>query len=124
MREGLGSEVEKVALMLDRLGDQELSAAAAAEAQTASRTAAPIVAVFSAKGGAGTTTLAINTAAALARKYPRQVLLIDLAAPFGHPALFADLIATGSVATATKAPEVDFEALLPGKLRNPKTRMA
>ena len=123
MLEGLGSEVEKVALMLDRLWEQELSAAAAAEAQTASRTAAPIVAVFSAKGGAGTTTLAINTAAALARKYPRQVLLIDLAAPFGHAALFADLIATGSVASATKASEADFEPVLRGNIVNHKTGM-
>jgi len=121
--EGLGSEVEKVALTLDRLWEQELSAAAAAEAQTASRTAAPIVAIFSAKGGAGTTTLAINTAAALARKYPRQVLLIDLAAPFGHAALFADLIATGSVASATKASEADFETVLRGNIVNHKTGM-
>src|SRR5439155_912877 len=97
---GLAREVEKIAVTLDKLWEQELSAAAAVEAQTSSRTAAPIVAFFSAKGGAGTTTLAINTAAALARKYPRQVLLIDLAAPFGHAALFADLIATGSVASA------------------------
>src|SRR5207237_7175710 len=89
----------------------------------ASRTAAPIVAVFSAKGGAGTTTLAINTTAALARKYPRQVLLIDLAAPFGHAALFADLIATGSVASATKASEADFEPVLRGNIVNHTTGM-
>src|SRR6267143_1776689 len=121
--EGLGSEVEKVALTLDRLWEQELSAAAAAEAQTASRTAAPIVAIFSAKGGAGTTTLAINTAAALARKFPRQVLLVDLGAPFGHAALFADLIATGSIASASKASQVDFEAVLRGNIVNHKTGM-
>src|SRR4029077_15880014 len=71
--EGLGAEVEKVAVVLDKLWDQELAAAAARRSQTPSRTAAPIVAFFSAKGGAGTTTLAINTAAALGRKYPRQV---------------------------------------------------
>src|SRR5438094_1250216 len=118
LMEGLGPEVEKVALTLDKLWDQELAAAAAIEAQTASRTAAPIVAFFSAKGGAGTTTLAINTAAALARKFPRQVLLIDLAAPFGHAALFADLIATGSVASATKATQVDFETVLRGNIVN------
>jgi len=119
--EGLGREVEKIAVTLDKLWEQELSAAAAVEAQTSSRTAAPIVAFFSAKGGAGTTTLAINTAAALARKYPRQVLLIDLAAPFGHAALFADLIATGSVASATKAAQVDFESVLRGNIVNHKT---
>ena len=121
--EGLGAEVEKVAVTLEKLWDQELFAAAAVQAQTASRVAAPIVAFFSAKGGAGTTTLAINTAAVLARKFPRQVLLIDLAAPFGHAALFADLIATGSVASATKASDVDFESVLRGNIVNHKTGM-
>ncbi len=119
--EGLGADVEKIAVMLDKLWEQELSAAAASEAQSASRLAAPIVAFFSAKGGAGTTTLAINTAAALARKFPRQVLLIDLAAPFGHAALFADLIATGSIASATKAAQVDFESVLRGNIVNHRT---
>src|SRR5712664_248946 len=55
--EGLGAEVEKVAVTLDKLWEQEISAAAAIQAQTSSRTAAPVVAFFSAKGGAGTTTL-------------------------------------------------------------------
>ena len=123
LMEGLGSEVEKIALTLDKLWDQELTAAAAIEAQTASRTAAPIVAFFSAKGGAGTTTLAINTAAALAKRFPRQVLLIDLAAPFGHAALFADLIATGSIASATKAAQVDFETVLRGNIVNHRSGM-
>jgi pilus assembly protein CpaE len=67
--------------------------------------------------------LAVNTAAALARKFPRQVLLVDLAAPFGHAALFADLIATGSVASATKASEVDFESVLRGNIVNHRTGM-
>ena len=123
LMEGLGSEVEKVALALDKLWDQELTAAAAIDAQTASRAAAPIVAFFSAKGGAGTTTLAINTAAALAKRFPRQVLLIDLAAPFGHAALFADLIATGSIASATKAALVDFETVLRGNIVNHRSGM-
>jgi Flp pilus assembly CpaE family ATPase len=121
--EGLGSDLEKVAITLDKLWDQELAAAAAIAAQSASRTAAPIVAFFSAKGGAGTTTLAINTAAALARKFPRQVLLVDLAAPFGHAALFADLIATGSIASATKAAQVDFESVIRGNIVNHRSGM-
>ncbi len=121
--EGLGSDLEKVAVTLDKLWEQEIAAAAAMQAQTASRTAAPIVAFFSAKGGSGTTTLAINTAAALARKFPRQVLLVDLGAPFGHAALFADLIATGSIASASKASQVDFEAVLRGNIVNHKTGM-
>ncbi|TMD72725.1 MAG: hypothetical protein E6I81_06795 [Chloroflexi bacterium] len=123
MLEGLGPNLEKVAVTLDKLWDQEVTAAAAIEAQTASKTGAPVVAFFSAKGGAGTTTLAINTAAALARKFPRQVLLVDLAAPFGHAALFADLIATGSIASASKASPVDFEGVLRGNIVNHRTGM-
>lgn len=121
--EGLGPNVEQVAVTLDKLWEQELSAAAAIDVQTASRTAAPIVAFYSAKGGAGTTTLAVNTAAALARKFPRQVLLIDLGAPFGHAALFADLIATGSIASASKATHVDFEPVLRSNVVNHRTGM-
>lgn len=121
--EGLGPNVEKVAMTMDKLWEQELSAAAAIEAQTASRTGAPIVAFFSAKGGAGTTTLAVNTAAALARKFPRQVLLIDMGAPFGHAVLFADLIATGSLASASKAAQVDFEAVIRGNIVNHRSGM-
>lgn len=110
--QGLGPEVEKVATALDQLWTQELAAVEAAEVQLSSRTSAPIVAFFSAKGGSGLTTLAVNTSAALARTYPRQVLLVDLSAPFGHAALFSDLIATGSIASAAKASPADFEKVL------------
>ncbi|HKV87931.1 MAG TPA: hypothetical protein VJT78_08055 [Candidatus Dormibacteraeota bacterium] len=123
LMEGLGSDAERVAAALDRLWDQELAAAEAIEAQVASRTAAPIVAFYSAKGGSGTTTLAINTASALARKFPRQVLLVDLSPPFGHAALFADLIATGSIASASKAAKVDFEPALRGNIVNHRSGM-
>jgi Flp pilus assembly CpaE family ATPase len=110
--QGLGADVEKVAVALDQLWSQELAAVEAAQVQIASRTSAPIVAFFSAKGGSGATTLAVNTAAVLAKTYPRQVLLIDLSAPFGHAALFSDLIATGSIASAAKGASMDFEAVL------------
>jgi Flp pilus assembly CpaE family ATPase len=116
--EGLGPDAEKVGYAVDKLWEQELAAAEAIEAQSASRTVAPIVAFFSAKGGAGTTTLAINTSAAMAAKFPRQVLLIDLSVPFGHAALFADLIATGSIASAAKAAPVDFETVVRGNIVN------
>jgi Flp pilus assembly CpaE family ATPase len=109
---GLGADVEKVAGALDRLWSQELAAVEAGRIQVESRTTAPIVAFFSAKGGSGATTLAVNTGAALARTYPRQVLLIDLSAPFGHAALFADLIATGSIASAAKGAPADFDKVL------------
>jgi Flp pilus assembly CpaE family ATPase len=121
--EGLGPDVERVAAALDRLWDQELSAVDAADVQRASRTAAPVVAFFSAKGGSGATTLAINTTAALARKYPRQVLLMDMSAPFGHAALFADLVATGSIASASKAAAPDFEKVLRSNIVNHRSGM-
>jgi pilus assembly protein CpaE len=101
-----------VATSLDQVWNQELAAMEAAEVQIESRTAAPIVAFFSAKGGSGVTTLAVNAAAALARTHPRQVLLIDLSTPFGHAALFSDLIATGSIASAAKAAPADFDRVL------------
>jgi pilus assembly protein CpaE len=121
--EGLGPDAEKVALTLDRLWEQELSAVDAADAQIKSRTAAPIVAFFSAKGGSGVTTLAVNTTAVLARKFPRAVLLADMSAPFGHAALFADLIATGSMASASKAVQADFEIALRGSIVNHRSGM-
>lgn len=123
LMEGLGTELQKIAVTLDRLWEQELTAVAAIAERSSSRTPAAIVAMFSAKGGAGTTTLAINTAAAIARRFPRQVLLIDLGQPFGHAALFADLIATGSIAGASKAAPVDFDAVLRGNIVNHRSGM-
>jgi Flp pilus assembly CpaE family ATPase len=121
--EGLGQDVDKVALALDKLWEQELSAVDAAEVQRSSRTAGPVIAFFSAKGGSGVTTLAVNTTAALARKFAKQVLLIDLSAPFGHAALFADLIATGSIASGSKASPADFETVIRGNIVNHRSGM-
>jgi Flp pilus assembly CpaE family ATPase len=118
---GLGTDMEKVVIALDKLWEQQLGAAAATEAQAASRTSAPIIAFFSAKGGSGVSTLAVNTGAALASRYPKKVLLIDLSAPFGHAALFADLVATGSIAGASKAAPADFEKNLRGAIVYHKT---
>ena len=121
--DGLGRDAEKVGHALEKLWEQELVKAEAIAAQTASRTTAPIVAFYSAKGGSGATTLAVNTAAALGRKFPREVLLVDLGAPFGHAALFADLIATGSIASATKASAADFPTVLRGNIVHHKSGM-
>jgi len=114
--QSLGPEADTVAVALDKLRDQQLAAIEVGQVQAESRIGAPIVAFFSAKGGSGVTTLAVNTAAALAQKNPRQVLLIDLSAPFGHAALFADLVATGSIASAAKGAPGDFENLLRGHI--------
>jgi Flp pilus assembly CpaE family ATPase len=123
LMDGLGPDVEKVAPTLEKLWEQELVKVEAIATQTATRTTAPIVAFYSAKGGSGATTLAVNTAAALGRKFPREVLLVDLGAPFGHAALFADLIATGSIASATKATPTDFPAVLRGNIVHHKAGM-
>ena len=101
---------------LHRLADQRRrtfpvlvsSAAAAGESQRAD-----VIAVYSAKGGSGRTTIALNLAAALARKYPGQVLLVDLALPFNHVALLANLVPSGSLARLAGTPsELLGDALL------------
>jgi Flp pilus assembly CpaE family ATPase len=122
--ESLGPDAQRVAAALDKLGEQEQLAMGATETQPATRTTGPIVAFFSAKGGSGVTTLAVNTSAALAVKHPRQVLLIDLSAPFGHAALFADLIATGSIASVAKANPGDFDTMLRGHIVNHRSGMS
>jgi Flp pilus assembly CpaE family ATPase len=119
--QGLGPDVEKVAIAVDKLWQQELNAAGNAEFQSTHKIGAPVVAFFSAKGGSGVSTLAVNTAAVLAARYPRQVLLVDLSAPFGHAALYADLIATGSIAGASRAATGAYEKTLRGAVSNHKT---
>ena len=49
------------------------------------------LAVYSAKGGSGRTTLALNIAAELGRRHSGEVLLVDLALPYNHVALLANL---------------------------------
>jgi len=44
-------------------------------------------------------------------------------APFGHAVLFADLIATGSLASASKAAPVDFEGVVRGNIVNHRSGM-
>jgi pilus assembly protein CpaE len=50
-----------------------------------------VIAVYSPKGGAGTTTIATNVAMAAAAKRPERVLLIDLALQFGGVATHLNL---------------------------------
>ncbi len=53
--------------------------------------------VFSPKGGAGTTTVAINLAIALHNKLKEEVLLIDGKRMFGHVALYLNLFTGNSI---------------------------
>ena len=55
---------------------------------------AGLVAFFGAKGGIGTTALAVNTALVLAQRNPGRVLLIDLDLQFGQVATHLNLVPT------------------------------
>jgi pilus assembly protein CpaE len=50
-----------------------------------------LVVVAGAKGGVGTTTVAVNLAVQLARAVGKRVVLFDLARPLGHAALLLDV---------------------------------
>jgi pilus assembly protein CpaE len=78
--------------------------------------AATTVAVYSPKGGSGRTTIAVNLAAALGRQYPGEVLLVDLALPYNHAALMANLVPTGCLALASQVPESSFEEAVLGPI--------
>ncbi|HTE86643.1 MAG TPA: cyclic nucleotide-binding domain-containing protein, partial [Dehalococcoidia bacterium] len=70
--------------------------------------AASTVAVYSPKGGSGRTTMAVNLAAALGKRFPGEVLLVDLALPYNHAALISYLTPTGCLAAASQVPPSNF----------------
>ena len=78
--------------------------------------AATVVAVYSPKGGAGRTTVAVNLAAALAKQFPGEVLMIDLALPYNHAALLSNLVPTGCLALTSQAASTNFEEALLGAI--------
>lgn len=87
--------------------------------------AATSIAVYSPKGGAGKTTVAVNLAASLGRIYPGEVLLFDLALPFNHAALTSKLVPTSSLGTVvSQGASTNFEeALLSSILHHPSGMM-
>jgi Flp pilus assembly CpaE family ATPase/CheY-like chemotaxis protein len=76
---------------------------------------ARLTAVYSPKGGAGKTTLALNLAAKLAQKQRGDVLLVDLSLPFNHAALLAKLAPSTCLARLGDT-ERGFEELLQSAL--------
>jgi Flp pilus assembly CpaE family ATPase len=70
------------------------------------------VSIYSAKGGAGCTTLALNLAAELGRRQPGEVLLVDLSLPYNHVALLANLSPSTCLARAAQAPAEAFGPLI------------
>jgi pilus assembly protein CpaE len=64
-----------------------------------------IVAVFSPKGGVGTTTIAVNVAMALRKEHGLQVTLVDGSLPFGDVAVFLDMAPNRSIMDLVVNPE-------------------
>jgi pilus assembly protein CpaE len=65
---------------------------------------------YPAKGGVGTTTIAINTAIALARELKRRTALIDANLQFGDLRVFLDLgLDTASIVNAVSEPDLDMD---------------
>ncbi len=71
-----------------------------------------VLAFYGAKGGVGTTTLAINTAIALHRELGRRVVLVDGCLQFGDHRVFLDLgLDKKSIVDAVSAPTMDQDLL-------------
>jgi pilus assembly protein CpaE len=67
---------------------------------------------YGAKGGVGTTTIAINTAIALSREHRRRTGLIDANLQFGDLRVFLDLgLDTASIVNAVSEPDLDMDLL-------------
>ena len=73
---------------------------------------ATVVGVYSPKGGSGGTCISLNLVGALSRRYPGQVLLLDLDFPYSHAALLAGLIPTTCLARMGEVPAESFEEVL------------
>ena len=83
-----------------------------------------IIAVYSVKGGAGKTTIAVNLAAAIGQRNRGECLLIDLGLPFNHAALTANLVPTGSLAAHDGVSDLELEeALLSACIQHPSGMM-
>ncbi len=93
--------------------DALLSHAGNDEAVSAQQATLGKVAVFyGAKGGVGTTTIALNTAIALSRDVKRKVALVDANLQFGDMRVFLDLgLDNASVVNAIGEPDLDAELL-------------
>jgi pilus assembly protein CpaE len=75
-----------------------------------------VVTIFSAKGGAGKTTIATNLSAALAQRGERQVCLVDLDLAFGDVAIALQLFPAHTIADAVPIQDHLDDAGLQGLL--------
>lgn len=85
-----------------------LPTAAGAEAATLGR----LGVFYGAKGGVGTTTIAINAAIAMTRELRRRTALVDANLQFGDLRVFLDLgLDTASIVNAVSEPDLDADLL-------------
>jgi Flp pilus assembly CpaE family ATPase len=83
-----------------------------------------LVAIYSVKGGAGKTTIAVNLAVALGEKHRGECVLLDLGLPYNHAALVANLVPTGCLALIEGTAEDQFEeAVLSTCIHHPSGMM-
>jgi pilus assembly protein CpaE len=84
----------------------------AAKAGTEVPTLGRLCLFYPAKGGVGTTTIAINAAIALAREMHRRTALVDANLQFGDLRVFLDLgLDTASIVNAISEPDLDVDLL-------------
>jgi pilus assembly protein CpaE len=87
-------------------------AAAAAVAAAVAPTLGQVLAFYGAKGGVGTTTIAVNTAIALHRQQGRRVALVDANLQFGDHRVFLDVgVDRRSIIDAVSASAIDAELM-------------
>jgi pilus assembly protein CpaE len=99
--------IARIKALLARSGG---GAAKRAAAETA--TLGRLCCFYGAKGGVGTTTMAINTAIALAARHRRKVALFDANLQFGDERVFLDLgLDSPSIVNAIGEPDLDAELL-------------
>jgi pilus assembly protein CpaE len=74
--------------------------------ETTRRSGRRMVAVYSPKGGVGTTTIAVNLAVTLAMRAPEAVAIVDLATPVGHVATHLNITPRQTLVDLTRDPTV------------------
>ncbi len=98
----------KIKALLARSGGGPVQRASRGEQPALGRLAV----FYGAKGGVGTTTIAINTAISLARELHRKPALLDANLQFGDLRVFMDLaLDTGSIVNAIAEPDLDADLL-------------
>lgn len=71
-----------------------------------------VIGVYSPKGGSGGTSVSLNLVGSLARRYPGEVVLLDLDFPYAHSALLAGLVPSSCLARLSGVAAEPFEEVL------------